>query len=384
MKILYHHRIASKDGQYVHVEELTEALKKQGHELIFVAPRQIDSSNFGDDAGFVDVLKKNLPAFIYELLELGYSLYVFVKLFFVILKFKPDFIYERYNLYMPAGIWAKKLFDIPLLLEVNAPLFDERKKFDGIVISWLAKWSERYAWRNADKVLAVTAVLGDIVNKEDISPNKIVIIPNGINPERFEKALDTDIAKLRLGLEGKLVLGFTGFVRKWHRLDVVLSLLINKPSRHLLVVGDGPDRSAILERAHEIKVDNQVTITGVVERNDVASYVSAFDIALQSDVTDYASPLKLFEYMVLGKAIVAPDKENIKEVLTDNIDVIFYKQNNVESLLKSIEVLCEDNKLRKNIGGQAKRTVFNKNHTWESNAQQVCEIAQTLIHIKNN
>ena len=47
MKILYHHRIASKDGQYVHVEELTRALSELGHELVMVGPRATSQADFG-------------------------------------------------------------------------------------------------------------------------------------------------------------------------------------------------------------------------------------------------------------------------------------------------------------------------------------------------
>lgn len=379
MKILYHHRIASKDGQYVHVEELTNALKKQGNELVFVSPSRTNDTDFGNDTEIVSSLKKNIPAFIYEVLEFGYAFLAFLKLIVVAFRFKPDFIYERYNLYLPAGIWVKKIFKVPLLLEVNAPLFDERKEFNGIAIPWLAKWTERYVWKNADQILPVTDVLGEIITNDGVNRSKITVIPNGINLDRFNKVLDKSVAKKKLGLDGKLVLGFTGFVREWHSLDSVLILLKGKPLRHMLVVGDGPAKCVIQKRARELGVEKQVNITGIVARNDIAAHVSAFDIALQPDVTHYASPLKLFEYMILGKAIVAPDKENIKEVLTGNVDVVLFKQGDTNDLLDSIELLCENDELRNKIGDKARQTLFDKGYTWETNARRVCEIAQTII-----
>ena len=131
MKILYHHRIASKDGQYVHVEEIIRALTMLDHDIHIVAPNVAENSEFGSDGGWVDSLKAKLPQFFYELLEFGYAFYAFFKLAIAIIKFKPDVIYERYNLFFPAGVWASKVFNIPLLLEVNAPLYQERKKYDG-------------------------------------------------------------------------------------------------------------------------------------------------------------------------------------------------------------------------------------------------------------
>ena len=80
MKILYHHRIASKDGQFVHLEELSNALISQGHELRFVGPEIVESDDFGSEGGIVPFLKKYMPQVIYEILELGYSIYDFFKL----------------------------------------------------------------------------------------------------------------------------------------------------------------------------------------------------------------------------------------------------------------------------------------------------------------
>ena len=74
MKILYHHRIRSKDGQYVHVEEMIHALRALGHEVIIVAPAAMETEDFGADAGAVAWMKRHLPKWIYELLELSYSL----------------------------------------------------------------------------------------------------------------------------------------------------------------------------------------------------------------------------------------------------------------------------------------------------------------------
>ncbi len=76
-KILYHHRIASKDGQYVHVEEIVNALTAQGHEIIMVAPRVAENSEFGSEGGWVSKLKQKLPKALYEFIEFFYAVYDF-------------------------------------------------------------------------------------------------------------------------------------------------------------------------------------------------------------------------------------------------------------------------------------------------------------------
>src|SRR5207249_6998709 len=80
MRILYHHRIRSKDGQFVHMEGLITALKERGHEVIIVGPAAVEREEFGAEAGLVDVLKRWLPRFAYELMEFAYAFFAYVRL----------------------------------------------------------------------------------------------------------------------------------------------------------------------------------------------------------------------------------------------------------------------------------------------------------------
>src|ERR1035438_2492939 len=103
MKILYHHRTASKDGQAVHIEELIGALREIGHEVRVVGP-EIGAGGMGAEAGWVQRLKTHLPKAIYELLELAYSRVAYSRLARAAHEFRPDFIYERHNLFLLAGL----------------------------------------------------------------------------------------------------------------------------------------------------------------------------------------------------------------------------------------------------------------------------------------
>ena len=160
MKILYHHRTASKDGQAVHIEEMIEALRSLGHEVRVVAPGATHSkSDMGSQVRWVHRLRARLPKAIYEVLELAYSLVAYRRLALAARDFKPEVIYERYNLFLLAGVMLKRRTGQRLLLEVNAPLAHERSLFGGLGLPWLARWAEGVAWRNADFVLPVTHVL---------------------------------------------------------------------------------------------------------------------------------------------------------------------------------------------------------------------------------
>lgn len=341
-----------------------------------------EQESFGADGGLVARLKRHMPGFLYELLEFGYNLVVYWKLDKAIKQHKPDCLYERYNLYLPAGVWIKRRHKLPMLLEVNAPLFAERSRYDGIALPRLAKWTEYYAWRGADKVLPVTQVLADYVKQAGVPAEKLVVIPNGINKERFAHVPSQEQAKQQLGLSGRLVLGFTGFIRDWHGLDNVVDFLTEAPDgipRHLLIVGDGPARASIQRRADQLGVADKLTITGIIGREQVADYIAAFDIALQPSVVDYASPLKLFEYLALGRAIVAPDKPNIREILTHEKNALLFAAEDKSAFAMTVQRLCNDAPLRARLGAGAKSAIDEQHLTWESNAQRVAALFTSMI-----
>lgn len=382
MKILYHHRIRSKDGQYVHIKEMIEALRALGHEVIVVAPPGMEKNEFGAGAGPVYWMKRHLPHFIYEVMEFAYSLIAYRRLSQAVHQHQPDCLYERYNLFMPAGVWLKRRYGLPMLLEVNSPLYQERAHYDGISLKRLARWTERYTWRGADCVLPVTRVLGDIIAAEGISETRIRVIPNGINPQRFGNAPEIEAAKRALSLHGKMVLGFTGFVRDWHGLNDVIDLIARDAAhmaRHLLVVGDGPARASLEMQARRLGIADRLTFTGIIGRDDVARYVAAFDIALQPAVVAYASPLKLFEYLMLGRAIVAPAQPNIMEILSDGKNAVLFEPKQPGALAAAIERVSRDPELSRRIAAGARASITEQGLTWQRNAERVSEQFNELL-----
>jgi glycosyltransferase involved in cell wall biosynthesis len=381
VRILYHHRIASKDGQYVHIEEIVSSLKSLGHEIIMVEPASISDKNFGESSSFVRTIRDYMPGLFHELLEFGYCFFDFFKLLIVIIKTKPDCIYERYNLFFPSGIWAKKIFRLPFVLEVNAPLYYERDKNEGISAKQLASWSERYVWCSADHVLPVTKVLASMVKEKNVEENKITVIPNAVNKTRFPWPTLNAIDIIReYQLDDKLVLGFTGFVRDWHGLDKVIEgISFHKDKNwHLLIVGDGPVREKLQQQAEDLDVLDRVTITGVVSRERMPKYISVFDIALQPDVVSYASPLKLFEYMASGKAILAPMRNNIMEILTDGEDCLFFDPERKGDFIAKLEQLCQSPETIKQLGKSALETVDKKRLYWLENAKKIMSVFDEL------
>lgn len=380
MKILYHHRVASKDGQNVHIDEIVNALGNLGHEVLVVAPASSAEQEFGSSTGWVDRLKASLPKALYEMLEMGYSLLAYARLRKAIQAFEPDAIYERYNLFLFAGIWARRRFGLPLLLEVNAPIAEERAKYDGIALLRVAHWAQRHIWKGADYVLPVTHVLARTVKAAGVPDDRIVVIPNGINEDQFRHAPDAENAKSKLGLDGRLVLGFTGFVRSWHGLDRVIGWMAKqqRADLQLLVVGDGPAREELENLSRHLGINGQVTFTGIVQREDIPELVAAFDVALQPAVVDYASPLKLFEYLALGRSIIAPRQENLLEVLEDGENAMMFDPADPGGLETALSRVCDDPELRHRLGAASRRTIREQGLTWRSNAGRIVELFEKL------
>lgn len=335
----------------------------------------------GGNVGWVHRMKRHLPKAAYELMELTYTLFAYRRLAAAVKSFKPHVLYERYNLFLLAGAMLKRRFGLPTLLEVNSPLVQERGHYDGLALKRLARWAEGTAWRQANVVLPVTEVLADHVRAYGVKDSAIRVIPNGINLAHFQHAPSPDEAKATLGLTGRLVLGFTGFVRDWHGVDHVLRWMASPAAPHnafLLVVGDGPARADLEALAHQTGLAGRVRFTGVVDRAEVPNYVAAFDVALQPAVVAYASPLKLMEYLVLGKAIVAPREPNLLEVLEHQRNAQMFDATNPAGLAEALSALCADAALRQRLGEGARATIDRLELTWAGNARKVEALAQAL------
>jgi glycosyltransferase involved in cell wall biosynthesis len=367
MRILYSHRIQSRDGQSVHLEELISAFRAAGHEVLVVGPGVYDQSSFGGESRFVARLRRMLPGPLQELMELAYNVPAYLRLRRAWKRFRPDLVYERYNLFYLAGAWLARWQHAPLYLEVNAPLAAERAAFGGLRLVRLAFAVERFTWRSATRVMPVTGVLRDIVIDAGISSQRVHVVPNGVVLDRF--------ASLPARGAGEhVVLGFVGFMRAWHGLDVVINALAEQEAGHglaLIVVGDGPVREDLQRQAAELGIADRVAFPGVVPHDDVPGWVGQFDIALQPRVTDYASPLKIFDYMAAGCAIVAPDQPNIREVLRHGETALLFDRTDPNGLWNAVRALAEDPALRQRLGHAARAELETRDYTWRHNAARI-------------
>jgi len=383
LKILYHHRVAAQDGQSVHIKELTAAFKAIGHELIFVGP-SLRPKEFGEENSFLALVRRLLPRFLQEILELLYGYRAYYKLKKAYKQHKPDILYERYNLFLPAGRKLEQKTGIPYLLEINAPLSEERAKYSGLQLQALARHIEVETWQAADRLFPVSAVLGGKLVAAGVDEGKITALHNGINHKDYEN-IDGHKIRQHYGLTGKVVLGFTGFLREWHKLDHVISMIANydaENSPHLLIVGEGPAIETCQAQAVELGIKDRVHFAGFRKREEIPEYLAAMDIALQPAVTSYASPLKIFEYMESGLAIIAPDQPNIREILVHGKNALLFEPQDFVAAEDQILQLVSDIVLRRKLGRSAKNAIKTQRYTWRDNAEHITKIAHALIRSK--
>jgi len=384
LKILYHHRTASKDGQAVHIEGLVTAFRELGHEVLIVEPG-MRASSYRSDGHWVGSLKRLMPKALYEWGEYRYSRLAYRRLAAAAESFGPDILYERYNLFLTAGAELKVTLGLPFFAEVNAPLTDERAAHGGLALESLARRTDRETWGAADYVLPVTDVLADYVRAAGVDDSHIEVIANGIDPAQFSLEKRTTRVRQELHLQGRTVLGFTGFLRDWHGLDSVVRVIAEDTGRHdlhFLIVGDGPAREEAERLADELAVGDRVTFAGLVPRDQIAEYISAFDVALQPRVTRYASPLKLFEYLAMGVAVIAPDQPNIREVLAHGKTGWLFDPDAPGAFAEAVTRLATDAPLRAELAARGAALIAEGGYTWRHNAERITALAEKLLSAK--
>jgi glycosyltransferase involved in cell wall biosynthesis len=220
-----------------------------------------------------------------------------------------------------------------------------------------------------------------------VAADRIEVVPNGIDPAAF-----ADLPA-RPPAPDPLVLGFVGFVRDWHGLDAVIAALAEQtgaeqtgaeqtgtehartPGLDLVVVGDGPARAALERQAASLGIADRVRFTGLAPHEDVPRLVAGFDIALQPRAVAYASPLKIFDYMAAGRAIVAPDQPNIREILTNGETALLFDPASPDAVWLAVLRLAGDAALRARLGVAARAEIERRRYTWAGNAARLVEWA---------
>jgi glycosyltransferase involved in cell wall biosynthesis len=320
----------------------------------------------------------------HELRNALYNLVLFEALRDELKTWPVDLIYERYALFSNAGVRLAKELGVPHILEVNAPLADEQEKMRGLEMKNLAHEMERRIWGEANAVVVVSRPLRDFAVSRGVPAARIHVLPNAVDPQRFIGAKNGAMIRAQHRLEGKRVIGFVGSLKPWHGTETLLTafreLHAAAAQTHLLIVGDGPGREDLEKYARANGLNGAVTFTGNVPYDDIPNYIAAMDITVapyKPQENFYYSPIKIFEYMIMGKPVIAGKIGQVEEVIVDSETGVLFEPGNIAQLTAALAALVNDAPLCHRLGEQA-RVWVQQERTWDNNARRAIEIAESL------
>ncbi len=368
MNIVYHHRTRSTDAQEL------------GHqvEVVSLVPLDAGQNNAERDAGEAlwKKLARRIP-YAYEAAQLGYNLVGVPMLLSRTLRSNVDFLYDRYSLFNFAGVITAKLLGIPLVLEVNSPFALEQARDKEIRAVRFAQWTESWICRMAAGVIVVSTPLARLMQSEGIPAAKIQVMPNGVSVHDFQPRRDSERLRTELGLADHRVIGFVGWFRKWHGLDLLLKAFhqsgLASERVKVLLIGDGPAMPELKQFVEIHNLQNSVLFTGPLPHDEVPRYLDLIDVAVQPAANEYCCPMKILEYMALGKPIVAPAQENIQELLTEE-EAQFFAPSDTASLASALRVVAHDHQGTSRMGMAAQAAIHSRGFLWTVNAQRVVDL----------
>jgi len=372
MKILYHHRTLADGAEGIHILEMIEAFRANGHEVVVRAMAHGSGRGTGHQ-GFLKRLKALLPKGVFELAAVGSSVVDYVTFGRALRRHRPDFVYKRHALNDVGVALAARHHRVPLILEVNRLYAAEQHtRFEQLKLNWLARFCEGLAINLASVVAAVSTPLAGGVRALARDPGKVMVLPNGANPHLFQPSAERRAAVRRqLAWEDSVIVGWAGILREWHGMDLLLNAVARVPELKLLIIGDGPDRPRLESVIQQLDLAGRVMFTGRVSHADVVRYIGAVDIAVSAaDRTGYASPMKLLEYMAMERATVAPRSANIEDLIDHDVDGLLFEPDNQEALAATLRRLAGDAELRARLGSQARLKVL-QFRNWRRNADIV-------------
>lgn len=391
MKIIYYsphptHDIVSEVGYATHQREVINALKAQGHQVIPVIMGGTEPGNLSPQGvtasprSFKAILKKIIPRFLWTTLK-DYKLTkhdtrAAAELEKAIIQHQPDLVYERSEYLQDKGVGIIKKYGVKYFLEVNAPFVEEMNGFEGYsMMHKAAHRKEKNKLAAADKVFVVSSALSDfLIVRYQCNADKIVLQPNCINPASVQTD-ESFIHKLKTthNLYGKSIVGFVGSIFPHHGVDVMIegfSMLAKQyPQMVLIIVGDGSIVQQLKSITETAQLQDRVLFLGKQPHQDIYNYISLMDICIMAKSNWYGSPIKIFEYGILGKPVIAPDTIPVRDVMDNGTHGLLIETTAGE-VAGAIIKLIENRDLRDSVANNFKELII-ANYTWDKAAKTI-------------
>jgi glycosyltransferase involved in cell wall biosynthesis len=299
---------------------------------------------------------------------------------------QPDFIYQRYSRFGWSGVEASLKTARPLFLEYNGSEVWVGRYWDRVGRLGLLERYERLNLTAAARIFVVSEVERRNLLRDGVEDKKIVVNPNGVDAERFQPNVGGEAVRRELRIEvDETLVGFVGTFGPWHGVVALAEAikLVPKDARvRFLLIGNGSLRSEVERILNEAGAIHRVILTGAIEHEKVPAYLDACDVLtsphvpLEDGSEFFGSPTKLFEYMAMGRGIVASRLGQIGDVLQHEETALLVEPGNVKELSEAIMRLINSPDLRERLGVAARREAIAK-HTWTHNARRVLDAYQS-------
>jgi glycosyltransferase involved in cell wall biosynthesis len=304
------------------------------------------------------------------------------------------FVYQRYSLNNYSGVKLARVKGVPFVLEYNgSEIWMARNWSRPLRHEGIAERIELLNLRAADVVVVGSRYLMERLVARGVMHSSILVNPNGVDPDVYSPDVDGGIIRQRYGLNGKIVIGFIGSFGRWHGAEVLASgfgqLLEAYPEFRqrvrLLMVGDGVTMGQVRASMAEFGTETECILAGSIPQEDGPSHLAACDILVSPHVPNldqspfFGSPTKVFEYMAMGKGIVASNLDQIGQVLENNHTAILTIPGDSSSLAAGLRTLIENEGLRKSLGAAARAEITEK-YTWNQHTKRIVEALEERCH----
>ncbi|MDP3716181.1 MAG: glycosyltransferase [Acidobacteriota bacterium] len=298
-----------------------------------------------------------------------------------------SFVYQRYSLNSYAGARFAVHHRVPYVMEYNgSEIWMSRHWGSPLEHEALSQRIELANLQIADLVVVVSQPMADELMARGVPRDKILVNPNGVEPDRYSPGIDGSEVRIQHGLVGKTVIGFIGTMGPWHGAEVLAAafakLLASHPEYRetvrLLMIGDGVKMGEVTAALEAGGVGDLTVLAGIVPQAEGPRYLAACDILASPHVPNpdgtpfFGSPTKLFEYMAMGKGIVASDLDQVGEILEHGRAAQMTVPGNVDSLVEGLRVLVEDPTRREALGAEARRLAVAR-HSWREHTRRIIQ-----------
>ena len=298
---------------------------------------------------------------------------------------RPDIVLTLHALRFSSLLAARRL-GLPVVFQVNASVPDEIRRYRPEVrlLPGFSDWVESRMLRAADGVVVVSSVLRDYFVRQGVPPERVVAVPNGADINKFRpEAADPAI---RAQFPGRTLVGFVGSFARFHGIELLeyaIGQVANKrPEVHFILVGHGPGAEALRERRRQRRWEERVTFLGHLPHDRIPGLVAAMDVLLVPYAAQelfYFSPIKLFEYMACGRAVLAARLGQITEVIEDWQNGLLYDPASPDDFVEKLLDLLGDPALRVRLGACARETIVSR-YTWDHSARRVRDVLEQVLH----